>query len=162
MMGKATSTKPTDTPVATSPDEASAKGNNKNENKAIKQREAASTIGPTNVAGTSTTTVAYHATKPKTGSSNKEKPADETWNPSENEKTERMKDFFEDDNSPKVKVDQEEFKKDCVKYGLKTLKDSRWAEPPKANVAQEESRKDGQKSGSGDKPKGLQDSRWAN
>lgn len=147
---------------ATGPDAASAKDSNKDDNKVVKQGEAASTSRPTNAASTSTTTSDYHATKAKTGSSSKGKPADEAWNPSENEKTARMKEFFEDDNSPKVKVDEEEFKKDCMKYGLKTLKDSRWAEPPKANVAQEESLKDGQKPGCGKKPKGLQDSRWAN
>ena len=154
-----TAAKPTDAPVITRPDATDAKGTDDN-NKVTNQQATTAT----NTAGTSTTATAatYHAPKAQPRSSNKGKSADEAWNPSEDEKTERMKEFFEDDNSPKVKVDHEEFQKDCAKYGLKTLKDSRWAEAPKANVAQKESRKDSQKSGSGGKPKGLQDSRWAN
>lgn len=65
-----------------------------------------------------------------------------------------MKEFFKEDNAPKVKVDQEEFEKDCAKYGLKTLKNSRWADPPQDKKTEQTS--------SSAKPKTLKDSRWAN
>lgn len=77
----------------------------------------------------------------------------EKWKPSENKKTEQMREFFKEDNTPKVKVDQEEFEKGCVRYGLKTLKNSRWVDSAQDKKTEETS--------FGAKPKTLQDSRWA-
>lgn len=122
---------------------------------------------PTKPADTPAVVSSVHATDEKAHTtSGKKDPKTtataENWNPIEDGKMEKMKAFFKDDEGPKVKFYGEEFNKDCLKYGFtKTLKDSRWAEPPKGNITQDEPRKDGQKSGSGGKSKGLKDSRWA-
>lgn len=148
-------TKPTDTPAVVSSVHAT---DEKAHTSSVKKITSPVTTSTT-PAGPCTT--GYHPTQAKEGIPNTTVAA-ESWNPVEDEKTEKMKAFFKDDEGPKVKFDGEEFNKDRLKYGFtKTLKDSRWAGPPKGNVTQEESRKEDQKSGSGGKPKGLKDSRWA-